>query len=59
MIWWDIKTKKPIAPGSCEGGGNPSISHRWCPSCLTERALRYEDGMGRCEVCYEPILMQA
>jgi hypothetical protein len=59
MIWYDVKTKDPAAPGANEDGGYPSISHRWCPNCLTERALRYEDKVGRCEVCYEPILMQA
>ena len=59
MIWYDIKTLEPVAPGQCEDGGIPSIQARWCQNCKTERRLKYRRStIGCCEVCQEELLVR-
>jgi len=33
MIWYDASTKLPVAPGSCEDAGVPSIDGYTCLRC--------------------------
>jgi len=33
MIWYDVVTKDPVAPGSCEDSGIPSIEGYDCVNC--------------------------
>lgn len=33
MIWYDVQTKAPVAPGSCEDAGVPSIEGYDCIKC--------------------------
>lgn len=40
MIWYDARTKQPVAPGSCEDAGVPSIDGYYCPSCDAKQPLR-------------------
>lgn len=59
MIWYDIKTLEPVAPGQCEDGGTPSIDFYWCTKCKTERRLGYLTyTIGCCEVCKEELLVR-
>lgn len=58
MIWRSAQTFEPVAPGSGEDGGPPSVEHRWCPNCKTERHLVYDGKAGcYCEECQFLILI--
>lgn len=62
MIWYDVATKAPVAPGACEDGGLPSIGPYQCPKCKNTdevaytRSLRYVFGF--CINCGEPLIVQ-
>ncbi len=63
MIWYDTVTKDPVAPGSCEDGGTPSIESYECYSCQQTWLPDYEFyggiGYGKCPNCGFVVLVQA
>lgn len=59
MIWFDIATKEPVAPGSCEDGGFPSITFYDCDVCERVRPLAYDQQFKTfavCAVCHTPLI---
>lgn len=63
MIWYDVATGEPVAPGSCEDAGLPSLNLYKCHVCNLKRELRfdtycgaYETKIGRCKTCWTLLL---
>ncbi len=44
MIWYDAHTREPVAPGSCEDGGIPSIEGYNCHNCNNHVAPAWDNG---------------
>lgn len=44
MIWYDIVTKTPVAPGACEDSGAPSIVAYYCVGCSNDVEPSWELG---------------
>lgn len=67
MIWYDYATKEPVAPGSCEDAGNPSIISYECPKCghdgppifnsiKVDYKIEVIWGIGQCSSCHNVLL---
>lgn len=51
MIWYDSLTHEPVAPGSCEDGGSPSIEGYYCRNCKQDVDIVYKMYCVLCEKC--------
>ena len=56
MIWYDVETKEPVAPGAGEDAGPPSIEGYHCPSCSEFKRLDFFEESIEVDHKEEPVL---
>lgn len=56
MIWYDVVTKQPVAPGGCEDAGVPSIDGYTCQKCSNHVEPVWETNEVRVDTQLKPIM---
>lgn len=56
MIWYDVLSGAPIAPGSGEDGDPPSMEVYFCYHCAQARFLKADDDLMVCATCGTALL---